>query len=283
MSAIDLLPPVDLSWLYKSFSLLFLSNFYHIHSLFNHTRVFYKEEKAAAAAAAAAAAMDKKCPRMLDFNAPLISTRRPTGVVLRRSISQGASRDISSRVPFSWEQTPGKPKDTDACSDSHDTVVLPPKPPPGRWHPPKEAVRHDSGCDGDADDDYDSFSDAVDMFSLSEAIDVFESVEAFPGVNLGTCGSESPSFIIQRFLPDALAASSAVAVSRNVNMKLAQSKDCSEKCVPRAIGRAYSTPKGCGLDIFFPWRMKHKPCGVKSPVRASSLSVKPQWSTGKRP
>lgn len=139
--------------------------------------------------------------------------------------------------------------------------VPPPKLPPGRWHPPKELAINRNDHDN-VDDDYDydkfnqgNFSDAIDIFSLSESIDIFETV----GVNYRDSSSaiQSPSFIIQRYLSDAEALAAAqlpVDTSNNYH-------------VSRSVGQPYSSPKSCGLDIFFPWRMKHKLCGVKSPVK----------------
>uniref|UniRef100_A0A5B7BQT0 Uncharacterized protein n=1 Tax=Davidia involucrata TaxID=16924 RepID=A0A5B7BQT0_DAVIN len=227
--------------------------------------------------------MRRNCPKKLDLNLPLLSTRRPNGITsveMSSTNSPGVSSDVCNRIPFSWELTPGKPKDMDT-NDTHDTVVPPPKLPPGRCFPPVEAIkmdhgdqhrRHDDGCDGDVDDDDDDddtddfFSYAIDMLSLYESIDI---VDTAGEVNLEReecSGNQSPNFMIRRFLPDAtaLAASSALTVSRNLN-------NYHEGYVSRTVGESNSSSKGCGFDIFFPWSMKHKPCGVKSPVREASL------------
>ncbi|XP_059668041.1 uncharacterized protein LOC132313337 [Cornus florida] len=240
--------------------------------------------------------MDRKCPRKLDFNAPLLSTRRATGVIttsaeMSRTDSLGTSRGICDRVPFLWELAPGKPKD----ADTHDDMVVPPpKLPPGRWHMPKEDQLRDNpdddGCDGDIDDDdnfndndYDNndddFSDAMDIFSLAESVDFAEKVNGLGGANLEIeeyrSTHQSPSFMLRRFLPDA----TALAASSAMNRKLPSPSNFPEQFT-RRVSRSYPSSKGCGLDIFFPWRMK--PCGVKSPVRQVSSNVKPQWSTRKK-
>ncbi|CAK9183122.1 unnamed protein product [Ilex paraguariensis] len=242
-------------------------------------------------------AMDMRFPRKLDFNAPFLSTRRPNCVTIgdmSNSNTQSARRDGSSRVPFSWEQIPGKPKET----DTNDTVVPPPKLPPGRWHPPKEATseengesdrgHQDDGCgDIDDNDNDDVFTDANEKFSLSDVgAETTDKDNVLRAANLhieSWCSQKKPNFMIQRFIPDAkaLAASSALTFSKNVNKKLPISCTVAEGCVSRAVRQSYSSPKGCGLDIFFPWRIKHtRPCGVKSPIRATSLNaVKPQWGT----
>ncbi|KAD6120338.1 hypothetical protein R6Q59_026365 [Mikania micrantha] len=207
-----------------------------------------------------------KHPRTLNLDAPLLSTRRPNG----STTHPAASWDSRNRVPFSWELTAGRPKDTGI--QFHDEFpVPPPRPPPGR-----KLVEHE--YDGD-----DDFSDAMDTFSLSAAIDMVESAEMakrncnmLDGMELDAGGNQSPSFIIQRFLSDAkaLAVSSGLPIPTNISNQ-------------RING---SPPKGCGLglglDGLFPWRAKHKrkaPCGVKSPVRVTSASVKSQWGWKPKP
>ncbi|MCI57108.1 hypothetical protein A2U01_0078359, partial [Trifolium medium] len=57
--------------------------------------------------------MDLRHPRKLNFNAPLLSTKRLSYSDLPVSSSLSNSLDTvqNTRVPFSWEQSPGKPKD----------------------------------------------------------------------------------------------------------------------------------------------------------------------------
>lgn len=236
-------------------------------------------------------------PRKLNFNAPLLSTRRIGGYTSEEVVnSQGAS---DHRIPFSWEQAPGKPKDLERgdIHDGEDDYTPRPRLPPCRWHPSIDATNNGyddqavindhlgDGCDGDADDDDDNddaaFSDAMDVFSLSEAIDIVTKAEKVDDelnglkLKLAECrGNESPNFIIKRFLPDAtaLAESSALNFSKSFNKKFP--KPCN---YPEACGQSSASPKGCGLEILFPWRMKHKLCGIKSPIRQDSLNVQPQW------
>ncbi|KAI3805775.1 hypothetical protein L1987_21661 [Smallanthus sonchifolius] len=207
-------------------------------------------------------------PRTLNLDAPLLSTRRPNA----STTGHPNSRPPSNRVPFSWELSAGKPKDTG--TESHDEFpVPPPRPPPGR-----KLVEKENEYDGD-----DDFSDAMDTFSLSAAIDMVESAEMakrngnmLDGMELDSGGNQSPSFIIQRFLSDAkaLAVSSGLPIPKNISNQRSQMIN--------------SSPKGCGLglDGLFPWRTKHKrkpPCGVKSPVRVTSASVKSQWGWKPKP
>ncbi|KAK7816618.1 hypothetical protein CFP56_043899 [Quercus suber] len=173
-------------------------------------------------------AMNSKYPRKLNFNAPLLSIRRTGGYTDEEQSctnSRGMLANASDdRIPFSWEQAPGKPKDLDRA----------------------------------------------------------EKVQEFDSLKLKLAesrGSESPNFIIRRFLPDAtaLAASSALAFSKSFNKRPSRQCNCPEACeLHPVIGQSYDSPKGCGLEILFPWRMKHKICGVKSPIRQDSLKVQPQ-------
>ncbi|XP_058211329.1 uncharacterized protein LOC131323509 [Rhododendron vialii] len=260
----------------------------------NRNYILYMEEQQKKATAT-------KCPRKLDYNAPFLSTRRPSsanGLRLSRRSSRGSWLDTSNWVPFSWEQIPGKPKALEKC-DTLDINVLPPKLPPSRWHPPKVTTKirnrdqchvdddddkeeDDKGCDGDHDDSgHDVFSDAIDTFSLGESTycnglgRVNSEIEE-------TRGALSPSFIIQRFLPDAAAlaaSSSALAIAKNLNNRLPQSSNSSRGS---CVSQPYPSPKSCGLEVFFPWRLKPKPCGLKSPVHQKSIEAKSQWSSRRK-
>lgn len=223
--------------------------------------------------------MLRNCPRKLDFNAPLISTRRPFRVMLPANL-ENESRETHNGVPFSWERIPGEPKDMETGDDID---VPPPKLPPGRWKSPQETTSYDDGCDGDVDDDYDNqdyrkkdcFSDAIDIFSLADSI---EEDKDKPEDNVGmsidrnsAVEVEEPNFIIQRFLPDAQALAAASVVHKKV---------ATYPSVSRAVSvrRAYPSPKGCGLGTLFRWGLKPKLCGVKSPVQGKSVRVmNSQW------
>lgn len=242
----------------------------------------------------------------LNLNAPLLSIKRPGGYIAEEMPSVVASSDLqSNRIPFCWEQAPGRPKNSESCNTNileHESETPRPKLPPGRtWHPPPIPLHHhqvrvhdhDDGCDADIEDDEDDdqafFSDAMEVLSLTEAIDIAEkadkarvwnskSTDDLDGLTLESVehsGSLSPSYIIERFLPDAaaLATSSALSVSNNWNPKLPYM--CSYDPESGADGHSYSSSslKGCGLQMFLPWRMKHKICGVKSPVRKKNSAI----------
>jgi len=222
--------------------------------------------------------MDRKRPRKLDLNAPLLSTRR--SVVGDSSYystsSVSAIQNTSERVPFSWEKAPGKPKVTERNSNAQDGGTPRLRLPPSKWLLSKEA------SETDVDDANDAFSDAMDVFSLSEALDYVqrksENVhsEKNEGLRLKLAesnGYQSPTYMINRFLPDAtaLAASSALHFSGNF-----EDKDC-DTCgsYPQCYTRhSYaSSPKGCGLELLFPWRVKHKLCAMESPVLPCSTNL----------
>ncbi|KAL2557942.1 uncharacterized protein Fot_02681 [Forsythia ovata] len=232
----------------------------------------------------------RDCPRKLDFDAPLLSTRRPFGIVPNNDMlptnPDKTSQDTQNGVPFSWERIPGEPKDMET-SETSSIDVPPPKLPPGRWQPPQEATSYDDGCDGDVDDDdynkKDCFSDvnAIDIFSLAESIedDKDKADDKFI-MSMGTNSTvDEPNFIIQRFLPDAQALAAASVVHNKVHIS---STYPSYPCVSRAVSvrRAYPSPKGCGLGTLFRWGLKPKPCSVKIPVQGKSLRVlNSQWRT----
>ncbi|CAN1820541.1 hypothetical protein LINPERHAP1_LOCUS29143 [Linum perenne] len=151
---------------------------------------------------------DSKCPGNLDFNLPLLSTRRharcndvvgtdqehPSSCTATNSINLPSashrSRDHHYQVPFCWERAPGKPKrpPPDIGADEFYTPRL--RLPPCRWIPAAEEndavfthspathvdTRHEEedGSDADVDDDVDDYySNAyMDALSLTEAIDI---------------------------------------------------------------------------------------------------------------
>ncbi|CAL1412856.1 unnamed protein product [Linum trigynum] len=235
--------------------------------------------------------------RKLDFNLPLLSTRRhgrrcDDDEVEQLSCSTAAnSINLPHRVPFCWERAPGRPVN-DAGDDQDDwTPRL--RLPPCRWHPTQtDDVVQDEGCDADVDEDgyegdyynnnnnSNSYSN-VDALSLTEAIDIAQrgdgefgrrerfSVSSSRNGNdgAGGGGGGSPNFMMERFLPDATAlAASSVLYSTNKMLPFyAPDSDSPASVV---------SDKGCGLDALLPWRTKHKLCNAKSPVRQAPLSAK---------
>ncbi|KAK7260010.1 hypothetical protein RIF29_25698 [Crotalaria pallida] len=240
--------------------------------------------------------MDLKRPRKLNLNAPLLSTRRPGFSVVAdascSSNSLGIVQNTDERVPFSWEQVPGKPKDIiiDSSNCIEDRGTPRPTLPPCLWHPANKTSEADVGNSDhafhDQDDDYkdDIFSDAMDVFSLSEALDIVQKKsenvhqsDKNDGLRLKLAesdGYQSPTYMINRFLPDAtaLAASSALHFPSNSEVcDTCSYPECYLSGSARHSSYA-SSPKGCGLELLFPWRMKHKLCAMKSPVLPCSTT-----------
>ncbi|CAI8601106.1 unnamed protein product [Vicia faba] len=233
--------------------------------------------------------------RKLNLNAPIMSTRRFGSVVADTSSSLGTFQNTSERVPFSWEKEPGKPKDT----ERNGSKIAPCH----RLFPRKEAAEAedqsdilDNACD-EMDDKDDLFSDAMDdVFSLSEALDIVQrkSEKAHSDINSGLklklaeCnGYQSPTYLINRFLPDATAlaaSSSALQFHSDFAEKVCDSCSYPECYLSEsgrhshsyayASGSSSSSPKGCGLEVLFPWRtVKHKFCAVESPVLPCSTAT----------
>lgn len=146
---------------------------------------------------------------------------------------------------------------------------------------------NDHGCDDNVDGDDDNssgsgyvLSDGVDVLSLSEAIDIVEKAEIAHKFSdelkvkqlklyqqqeeERSNGSYNRSFMMERFLPDATALAAA-----------SSALNCHAFSPQRVARRPLSPPKGCGLDVLFPWRIKyhHQLCGVKSPVRDGCRSL----------
>ncbi|KMT12380.1 hypothetical protein BVRB_5g103130 [Beta vulgaris subsp. vulgaris] len=229
--------------------------------------------------------IDTKRPRRLDLDAPLMSARR-CNIMSITSIEFARTNSLHGscgRVPFSWEQSPGKPKDAITRENliESDKALPLPKPPVIRWQEDdNEDCGQKNGDDG-------SFSDAIDLFSLAGSLNTSERLDLESDFN-GDNGSLSPNFMIQRFLPaaTALAASSISALAtNNDNNNSSSTNNLMEvysssnyiregSCVPKVTGEAFSTSKGCGFQVFFPWRPKHRICGVKSPVRRVQTSLK---------
>jgi len=234
--------------------------------------------------------------RKLNLNVPIMSTRRLGSIVADTSLSSsslGTFHNTSERVPFSWEKEPGKPKDAERNGSK--------LPPCHRLFPRKEVADQsdvENGCDGEdyIDNNDDLYSDAMDdVFSLSEALDIVQrkSEKAHSDNNnslklkLAECsGYQSPTYMINRFLPDATAlAASSSALNFHSDFEENVCNTCSyPECYLSESGRhsnsyAYascssSSPKGCGLETFFPWRtMKHKFCAIESPVLPCSTTT----------
>ncbi|KAK9154008.1 hypothetical protein Sjap_001488 [Stephania japonica] len=233
----------------------------------------------------------KRRLRKLNLNAPILSTRRvgsPSGGATGSTTSnldwRRSFHDTSNRIPFSWEQVPGTPKGLALASVAVNDNPPRPSLPPCRRYPHHR--RNSSATDHYCDDN-DMFSDAVDVFSLSDSLDVedsasesrrLESLEFDIDESRSASAILSPNFIIRRFIPDANALASSYSTSTISNSSpykcgrddqgTTNSQQVSEQCVQRATSRqAYSPPRACGIGLLFPWRARNTVCGVKKPVR----------------
>ncbi|XP_058111069.1 uncharacterized protein LOC131254045 [Magnolia sinica] len=255
----------------------------------------------------------KKCRHDgLDFDAPLLSTRRLGSLEKTCELDvQITWSDTPRRVPFLWERVPGEPKITENGLDSEEQMP-PPKLPPGRLQSSnKDCNRNcfnENDSNGDDDDD-DLFSDAMDMISLSESLDMHcgtSHVSGLGGLDLKaveSCGDQSPNFIMSRFLPaaTALASSSTLIASKNSNgrpsphrhgmkneiakpassYQLSTSKIIGECGGPHGAVRTCSPSKSCGLMFFFPWNLKHALCRLKCQIPRCSPRLKLKGDVGR--
>lgn len=214
----------------------------------------------------------------LNLNVPPLSTRRVSGP----TASSGSMPEPANMVPFSWERIPGEPKNRIPTNEDELSGVdrpPPPKPPPGWRLPPRSG-----GGDDEVNSRNEHFSDAIDIFSLAESVDDVESYckatkdrsSAMVGADSGYVSS---NFIIERFLPDAQALAEESVMNRK--LPFSDSDSGSDSSFSRAVSIRRSQPsmKGCGLGSLLPWKMKPKPCSVKSPVCDTIIeaNLKRKW------
>lgn len=132
--------------------------------------------------------------------------------------------------------------------------------------------------------------DMVDVLSLTQAIDMVElpkdSVSESDDGSSGAGDSNgyltmesterseemSPSYIIERFLPDAAALAAVTsAASQRRKKKLSYLSDAT-------VRQSCFSPKACGLHVLLPWSTKHRICGVKNAFSPSSqIHLQPKF------
>ncbi|ESQ45337.1 hypothetical protein EUTSA_v10010652mg [Eutrema salsugineum] len=244
--------------------------------------------------------MDMNRSRRLNFNAPFLSTKRH----VTQEKLPGQFPEAS--VPFCWETAPGMPKNSSLLKNDSESETPRLKLPPGRL---KMNV---NGENSDFDDVSESLTparllrmkkrdtqehshytdrDAVDVLSLTQAIDMVEhpkdSVTEFDDGSSGGGDSNgyltmestersqdmSPSYIIERFLPDAAALAAVTsAASQRRKKKLSY--------LSATVRQSCFSPKACGLHVLLPWSTKHRICGVKNAFSPSShIHLQPKFIT----
>uniref|UniRef100_A0A0E0L3N9 Uncharacterized protein n=1 Tax=Oryza punctata TaxID=4537 RepID=A0A0E0L3N9_ORYPU len=187
------------------------------------------------------------------------SAVRCGGSPVAPSSSLPPSSPQRTHVPFSWESSPGVPKD--ACGRKVVREVLPPRPPPGRGGggdggtgttPAHAHARAYFGnttetTSSDDDDADDTFSDALDRISASDRFAAFSSRLS----SIDGAGSlRLPSFIMDRFLPaaNAIATTSADKHPKKTPRRSARSSKQDEEATASARRRAQSLRRASGRE-----------------------------------
>ncbi|XP_010503873.1 PREDICTED: uncharacterized protein LOC104781009 [Camelina sativa] len=241
--------------------------------------------------------MDMNRSRRLNFNAPFLSTKRH----VTQEKLPGQFPEAS--VPFCWETAPGMPKNSSHLKNDPESETPRLKLPPGRLKVNGENDDFDDASEGltparllrmKKRDNHERYhqtnQDMVDVLSLTQAIDMVElpkdSSESDDGSSGGgdsngyltmesTERSEemSPSYIIERFLPDAaaLAAVTSAASQRRRKKKLPYLSGAT-------VRQSCFSPKACGLHVLLPWSTKHRICGFKNAFSPSSqIHLQPKF------
>ena len=235
-------------------------------------------------------------PPLLD--SPLPTPRRSCVSVeaLRTRCRRDAS-PLRTQVPFSWESSPGVPKNS-ACGrdDMHKKAQAmmppPPRPPPGRLLQPYLARNlyygNTSEASSDDDDDDRSFSDALDRISSPERTGSFDRVTSkrFEDIFVGRTSSFAKDRTRTRH-PGAEATDSSASgrhprQPRRGSTRRGHDEDRDRRWTPRIVNDSVPmqlmqrikmdadaeemTPRACGLMVFFPWSAKPAVCGFRSPA-----------------
>ncbi|KAL6614237.1 hypothetical protein ACP70R_036507 [Stipagrostis hirtigluma subsp. patula] len=230
---------------------------------------------------------DEQLPQLLD--SPLPTPRRSCASVDASRCRPNAS-PLRTQVPFSWESSPGVPKNS-ACSRDDirrkaQQEMPPPRLPPGRLPPcPARNWYYGNTSEASTDDDDDdrSFSDALDRISSPERIGSFDRVTSkrFEDIFVG----RATSFAKDR---SRHATADTAAISRHPKQvsRRRSARRCNDEetwttprqyndTVPpvqlmqriRMDARAeHMSPRACGLMVFFPWSAKPAVCGFRSPA-----------------
>lgn len=198
---------------------------------------------------------------------------------------------LRTHVPFSWESSPGVPKNSACGRDVHKKALAammppPPRPPPGRPQPCLALNSYygntsEASTDDDDDDDR-SFSDALDRISSPERTGSFDRVTSkrFEDIFVG----RATSFAKDRSRHHVAEATEFSASSRHPrpprrgSTRRSHDED-DRRWTPRLLNdnvpmqlmqrirmdaeAEEMTPRACGLMVFFPWSAKPAVCGFR--------------------
>ncbi|CAL4953837.1 unnamed protein product [Urochloa decumbens] len=233
--------------------------------------------------------------------APLLDSPLPTP---RRSCAsfdasrtrlrcRGDASPLRNHVPFSWESSPGVPKNKKAPAATMPPPP-PPRPPPGRLQPPCLATNsyyYSNTSEASSDDDDRSFSDALDRISSPERTGSFDrdTSKRFEDIFVG----RATSFAKDRSSRHDNQAAKFSATARHPRQQPRRGRGHDEedgrRWTPRLLNdnvpmqlmqrirmdaeAEEMTPRACGLMVFFPWRAKPAVCGfrgIPAPAPAAS-------------
>ncbi|RLM91258.1 uncharacterized protein C2845_PM08G29920 [Panicum miliaceum] len=235
------------------------------------------------------------------LDSPLPTPRRSCASVdaSRLRCRRGAS-PLRTHVPFSWESSPGVPKNNSACGrDTHKKApapMPPPRPPPGR---PQPCLARNSyygnTSEASSDDDDRSFSDALDRISSPERTGSFDRVTSkrFEDIFVG----RATSFAKDRARHPAAEAADFSASGRHPRQprwgSTRRGHDGEDRrWTPRLLNdnvpmqlmqrirmdaeAEEMTPRACGLMVFFPWSAKPAVCGCRGSLAPAANSPSPR-------
>ncbi|PWZ04565.1 hypothetical protein Zm00014a_017608 [Zea mays] len=232
---------------------------------------------------------DGQPPPLLD--SPLPTPRRScTSVDALRIRCRRDASPLRTHVPFSWESSPGVPKNSGCGRDTHKKAqaMPPPRPPPGRLRQPYLARNlyygNTSEASSDDDDDNRSFSDTLDRISSPERTGSFDRVTSkrFEDIFVG----RATSFAKDRTQQPGVEATDLAASGGHPRQprrdSTRRSHDEDRRWVPRLLNDSVPmqlmqrikmdadaeemTPRACGLMMFFPWSAKPVVYGFRNPA-----------------
>ncbi|KAJ1286044.1 hypothetical protein BS78_03G323900 [Paspalum vaginatum] len=242
-------------------------------------------------------------PPLLD--SPLPTPRRSCASIdASRPRCRRDASPLRTHVPFSWESSPGVPKNNNsACSKKAQAAMPPPRPPPGRPQPcPAAAAAAARSCyygnttsEASSDDDDDrSFSDALDRISSPERTGSFDRVtskrfeDIFVGRALSFAKDRSRHPAASEATTDLSASGRHPRQPRRGSTRRGHDED--RRWTPRLLNdnvpmqlmqrirmdaeAEEMTPRACGLMVFFPWSAKPAVCGFRSSAPAAQHATK---------